>query len=111
MEGAPRLRGAPRPGDRLPDATVSVGGPPLRLHGLLARPGVHLLLQSDADSLPDAVLGPHVTVVRLTNSPGRGVVAVRPDAHVGFRCGTADAAGLSDWLSLIGQAASPPNRS
>nr|WP_246568357.1 FAD-dependent monooxygenase [Streptomyces flaveus] len=101
VEGTPHLRGAPRPGDRLPDATVSVGGPPQRLHGLLARPGVYLLLQRDADPPPDAVLGPHVTVLRLTNSPGRGLVAVRPDGHVGFRCGSADAAGLSGWLSLI----------
>ncbi|MFK4106300.1 FAD-dependent monooxygenase [Streptomyces sp. NPDC019531] len=104
VDGTPRLRGAPRPGDRLPDATVSVGGPPRRLHGLLARSGVHLLLQRDADGPPDTALGPHVTVVRLTNSPGRGVVAVRPDGHVGYRCGTADAAGLSGWLSLIGAA-------
>ena len=101
VEGTPHLRGAPRPGDRLPDATVSVGGPPRRLHGLLARPGVYLLLQRDAAPPPDAVPGPHVTVLRLTNSPGRGLVAVRPDGHVGFRCGSADAAGLSGWLSLI----------
>ncbi|MFD2684429.1 hypothetical protein ACFS5L_06045 [Streptomyces phyllanthi] len=110
MGGAPRLRGAPRPGDRLPDATVSVGGPPRRLHGLLARPGVHLLLQRDADPPPDTALGPRVTVLRLTNSPGRGLVAVRPDGHVGFRCGTADPAGLTGWLALIGAVASPPVR-
>ncbi|WP_405577246.1 FAD-dependent monooxygenase [Streptomyces sp. NBC_01092] len=108
VEGTPRLRGAPRPGDRLPDATVSIGGPPQRLHELLARPGVHLLLQRDADPLPDTAAGPHVTVFRLTNSPGRGLVAVRPDGHVGFRCGTADATGVSSWLALIGAAASPP---
>ncbi|CAM5294535.1 3-(3-hydroxy-phenyl)propionate/3-hydroxycinnamic acid hydroxylase [Streptomyces griseoloalbus] len=40
--------GGSSPGDRLPDAAVSVGGPAQRLHGLLARPGVHLLLQRDA---------------------------------------------------------------
>ncbi|MFF7640919.1 FAD-dependent monooxygenase [Streptomyces canus] len=108
VEGTPRLRGTPRPGDRLPDATVSVGGPPQRLHGLLARPGVHLLLQRDADPLPDAVPGPQVTVLRLANSPGRGLLAVRPDGHVGFRCGTADPAGLTEWLALIGATASPP---
>lgn len=111
VEGRPRLRGAPRPGDRLPDATVSVGGPGQRLHGLLAGPGVHVLLQRDAAPPPDAVLGPHVTVLRLRNSPGRGLIAVRPDGHVGFRCGTADAAGLSSWLSLIGATASPSGRS
>ncbi|MEU3253732.1 FAD-dependent monooxygenase [Streptomyces sp. NPDC006997] len=111
VEGTPVLRGAPRPGDRLPDATVSVGGPPRRLHGVLARPGVHLLLQRDADPPPDAVLGPLVHVLRLTNSPGRGLVAVRPDGHVGYRCGTVDAAGLADWLSLVGAAAPAPVRS
>ncbi|MEV4230771.1 FAD-dependent monooxygenase [Streptomyces bobili] len=101
VKGTPRLHGGPRPGDRLPDATISVGGPPQRLHALLARPGVHLLLQRDADPPPDAVLGPHVTVLRLADSPGRGLVAVRPDGHVGFQCGRADEAGLSGWLSLI----------
>ncbi|WP_149179707.1 FAD-dependent monooxygenase [Streptomyces sp. TRM49041] len=110
VEGTPRLRGAPRPGDRLPDATVSVGGPPERLHRLLDRPGVHLLLQRDADPLPDAVPGPLVSVLRLANSPGRGLVAVRPDGHVGFRSGTTDPAGLTGWLSLIGAAAPPPVR-
>lgn len=102
VEGTPPLRGAPRPGDRLPDAAVSVGGPAERLHGLLARPGVHLLLQRDAAPPPDAVAGPRVTVLRLMNSPGRGLVAVRPDGHVGFRCGAADSAGLTGWLALIG---------
>lgn len=104
VDGTPRLRGAPRPGDRLPDATVSTGGPPRRLHGLLARPGVHLLLQRDADT-PVDVVSPRVTVLRLTNSPGRGLLAVRPDGHVGFRCGGADAAALSGWLSLVAVAA------
>nr|WSY49753.1 FAD-dependent monooxygenase [Streptomyces sp. NBC_00886] len=107
VDGRPRLRGAPRPGDRLPDATVSVGGPPQRLHGLLAGPGVHVLLQRDATAPPETVLGSQVTVHRLRNSPGCGLIAVRPDGHVGFRCGTADAAGLGDWLSLIGATASP----
>ncbi|MFJ9009999.1 SDR family oxidoreductase [Streptomyces canus] len=96
--------------DRLPDATVSIGGPPQRSHGLLAGPGVHVLLQRDATPPPDVVLGPQVSVLRLRNSPGRGLVAVRPDGHVGFRCGTTDAAGLSNWLSLISALASPSNR-
>ncbi|WP_248508877.1 FAD-dependent monooxygenase [Streptomyces sp. D2-8] len=110
VEETPHLHGAPRPGDRLPDATVSVGGPPQRLHALLARPGVHLLLQRDAAPPPPEVLGPHVTTLRLANSPGRGLVAVRPDGHVGFRCGKVDAAGLSGWLSLICAAEQPPGR-
>ncbi|EMF29714.1 monooxygenase FAD-binding protein [Streptomyces gancidicus BKS 13-15] len=109
VEGTPPLRRAPRPGDRLPDAAVSVGGPAQRLHGLLAHPGVHLLLQRDAAPPPDTA-NPRVTVLRLSNSPGRGLVAVRPDGHVGFRCGAADPAGLTGWLSLIGAAPNPPVR-
>ena len=108
VQGTPPLRGAPRPGDRLPDATVSVGGAPQRLHRLLAGPGVHLLLQRDADSPPEAATGSHVTVMRLANSPGRGLVAVRPDGHVGFQSGAADPAGLLGWLALAGAAASSP---
>ncbi|MFD8236652.1 FAD-dependent monooxygenase [Streptomyces sp. NPDC059696] len=108
VQGTPPLRGAPRPGDRLPDATVAVGGAPQRLHRLLAGPGVHLLLQRDADSPPRAATGPHVAVLRLANSPGRGLVAVRPDGHVGFQCGAADPAGLLGWLALAGATASPP---
>ncbi|WP_232108244.1 MULTISPECIES: hypothetical protein [Streptomyces] len=65
VQGTPPLRGAPRPGDRLLDATVSVGGPAEPLHGLLARPGVHLLLQRDTAPPPDTVAGPRVTVLRL----------------------------------------------
>ncbi|MFF9868901.1 FAD-dependent monooxygenase [Streptomyces sp. NPDC013953] len=110
VEGTPRLRGAPRPGDRLPDATVSAGGPSQRLHHLLARPGVHLLLQRDADPLPDATSGPGVDVLRLMNSPGQGLMAVRPDGHVGFTCGATDEAGLNGWLALIGAAASSASR-
>ncbi|MGA4863012.1 FAD-dependent monooxygenase [Streptomyces lavendulocolor] len=110
VTGTPRLRGAPRPGDRLPDATVSTGGPPRRLHHLLARPGVHLLLQRDADPLPDAVAGPCVDVLRLASSPGQGLVAVRPDGHVGYTCAVVDPAALNGWLTLIGAAAPPPDR-
>jgi hypothetical protein len=102
VDGTPRLRGAPRPGDRLPDATVSVAGSPRRLHTLLARPGVHLLLQRDAAPPPEAATGPRVTVLRLANSPGRGLLTVRPDGHVGFRCGAADPDGLTRWLALVG---------
>lgn len=43
-EGAPRLRRGPRAGARLPDATVTSDGRRVRLHELLARPGVHVLL-------------------------------------------------------------------
>lgn len=49
-------------------------------------------------------------VLRLLNSPGRGLVAVRPDGHVGFSCGAADPAGLTGRLSLLDAAPYPPGR-
>jgi hypothetical protein len=42
-----------------------------------------------------------VHVHRLTSAPGRGLMAVRPDGHVGFRCQIADANQLTDWLALM----------
>ncbi|MFF8939321.1 hypothetical protein ACF08O_32360 [Streptomyces paradoxus] len=46
--------------------------------------------------------------MRLANSPGRGLVAVRPDGHVGFQCGAAGPDGLLGWLALAGATASSP---
>jgi 2-polyprenyl-6-methoxyphenol hydroxylase-like FAD-dependent oxidoreductase len=90
-----------RPGDRLPDAPVSCAGRPVRLHELMARPGVHLLLDRDAPEPGRG--GPLVHVHRLTSSPGRGVVAVRPDGHAGFTSGAVDEE-LSWWLASVGAA-------
>ena len=36
---------------------------------------------------------------RLTSVPGRGLIAVRPDGYIGFRCQTADANQLMAWLT------------
>jgi 2-polyprenyl-6-methoxyphenol hydroxylase-like FAD-dependent oxidoreductase len=108
VEGTPRPRGGPRAGDRLPDATVRSGGRSARLHELLARPGVHVLLDRDAgslDGLPDA---PLVSVHRLDSSPGRGVIAVRPDGYVGFRAQAADARQVGAWLAGVGACPQPP---
>jgi 2-polyprenyl-6-methoxyphenol hydroxylase-like FAD-dependent oxidoreductase len=101
VEGTPRGGSRTRPGDRLPDQSVAYAGGTARLHDLTARPGVHVLLERDARDLDAALLGPHVTVHRL-GTPGRGLVAVRPDGHVGFRCGEADPAQLGAWLDLAG---------
>lgn len=48
VEGRPRLPAGPRAGHRLPDATVTSSGHRVRLHALLAQPGVHVLLHRDA---------------------------------------------------------------
>jgi 2-polyprenyl-6-methoxyphenol hydroxylase-like FAD-dependent oxidoreductase len=106
-EGTPRRPGGPRAGDRLPDRLVAADGRDIRLHDLLARPGVHILLDRDADRLEDLPLGRFVQVHRLTSVPGRGVIAVRPDGYIGFRGGTAEARQLAAWLIRIGAAARP----
>jgi 2-polyprenyl-6-methoxyphenol hydroxylase-like FAD-dependent oxidoreductase len=98
VEGTPQPHDGPRAGDRLPDKIVTSAGRTLRLHELLARPGVHVLLERDADRLEDLATGPMVSVHRLASAPGRGLTAIRPDGHVGFRCQTADAIQLTAWL-------------
>ena len=104
VEGPPRRRGGPRAGDRLPDQLVSCAGRSIRLHELIARPGVHILL--DRDAAWPGVRPRLVHVHRLASVPGRGVTAVRPDGYIGFRGQAADAGQLAAWLALIG--AGPP---
>jgi len=98
--GPPRRRGGPRAGDRLPDQLVSCAGRSIRLHELIARPGVHILL--DRDAAWPSVRPRLVHVHRLASVPGRGVTAVRPDGYIGFRGQAADAGRLAAWLTLIG---------
>jgi 2-polyprenyl-6-methoxyphenol hydroxylase-like FAD-dependent oxidoreductase len=101
VEGTPRRRGGPRAGDRLPDQLVSSAGRAMRLHDLLARPGVHILLDRDADLLVAPPPNPLVSIHRLTSSPGRGLIAVRPDGYVGFRGQTAEIGQLAGWLARL----------
>ena len=101
VEGTPRRRGGPRAGDRLPDQLVSVAGRSVRLHDLLARPGVHILLDRDADPLGTLRPGPLVTIHRLASAPGRGLTAVRPDGYIGFRGRTAEVRPLAAWLARV----------
>ena len=100
IAGDPDRRVGPRPGDRLPDATVNSGGREVRLHELTARPGVHLLLDRGASELTSG--GPLVHVHRLASSPGTGVVAVRPDGHVGCVAAKAGDVALAGWLRRMG---------
>jgi 2-polyprenyl-6-methoxyphenol hydroxylase-like FAD-dependent oxidoreductase len=104
VEGTPRRYGGPRAGDRLPDRLVRAGGRSVRLHELLARPGVHILLDRDADRLEDLAPGRFVTVHRLTSVPGRGVIVVRPDGYIGFRSRTAEVGQLAAWLARVSAA-------
>lgn len=102
VDGTPTLTGWPRPGDHLPDQRIEYDGRADSLHDLTGHPGVHVLLERDAADLDARLLGGHVEVHRLGDRPGAGMVAVRPDGHVGFRCGEADPAQLGAWLDLIG---------
>ncbi len=102
LEGTPRLHEGPRAGHRLPDGPVTVDGKRVRMHSLLARPGVHVLLQRDAARIEREDFGAHVMVHRLNSVPGKGVMAIRPDGYVGYRCGSADADQLRRWLARIG---------
>ena len=86
----------------MPDAAVRCEGRTIRLHELTARPGVNVLLERDAEAFDRNHLGPYVTVHRVTSWPGRGLLAVRPDGYVGFRCAAGDPALLAAWLNLVG---------
>ena len=101
VEGTPHRPGGLRAGDRQPDRPVRTDGGSVQLHELLARPGVHILLDRDADGLEDLTPGRFVTVHRLTSVPGRGVTVVRPDGYIGFRSATADVGQLAVWLALV----------
>ena len=81
--------------------TVTCGGRRVRLHELLARPGIHVLLEREADPLEGAPLGALVAVHRLTSVPGRGMMAIRPDGYIGLRCPRADAGQLLAWLARV----------
>jgi 2-polyprenyl-6-methoxyphenol hydroxylase-like FAD-dependent oxidoreductase len=106
-DGTPRSVRPLRPGDRLPDATVSCDGRAVQLHDLTASPGVHMLLARDAGQADGQDLGPQVSVHRIASWAGHDLVAIRPDGHVGFRCGAADREQLRAWLELVGVTTGP----
>jgi hypothetical protein len=101
VEETPHRRSGLRAGDRLPDQPVRVDGRSVRLHDLLARPGVHVLLDRDADWPGDLALGRFVHVYRPTSVPGRGLIAVRPDGYIGFRSQTIEIGQLATWLARL----------
>ncbi|SDJ86966.1 2-polyprenyl-6-methoxyphenol hydroxylase [Cryobacterium psychrotolerans] len=93
-----------RVGSRLPDALVRCEDRRVRLHELIAKPGVHILLQKDAAVIDTGLLGPMTHVHRLSDRPGRGVAVIRPDGYVGFRAADVDQDQLGAWLRLVGLA-------
>jgi 2-polyprenyl-6-methoxyphenol hydroxylase-like FAD-dependent oxidoreductase len=101
VEGTPRRHGGPRAGERLPDQLVISAGRGVRLHDLLARPGLHILLDRDADRLAALPPSRFVDVHRLASVPGRGLIAVRPDGYVGFRCQATEVRQLAAWLTRL----------
>ena len=101
VEGSPRGRHGPRPGERLPDRPVTVAGGRRQLHELVAHPGIHVLLDRDAVEHEDPN-GPFVHVHRILDWPGTGVLIVRPDGYVGFRSDSVDPGQITSWLGLVG---------
>jgi FAD binding domain/Aromatic-ring hydroxylase, C-terminal len=104
VEGTPHRTGGPRAGDRLPDRLVRADRRSVRLHELTGRPGVHILLDRDADEPAALAPGRLVSVHRLASVPGRGVTVVRPDGYIGFRSAAADAGQIAAWLARAGVA-------
>lgn len=102
VEAPPPCAAGARAGDRLPDQDVTVDGRPRRLHDLTAVPGVHVLFHADT-TVPDLPADPLVHVHRVASWPGTGVLAVRPDGHVGYRSGDAAGPGLGEWLAALGR--------
>jgi 2-polyprenyl-6-methoxyphenol hydroxylase-like FAD-dependent oxidoreductase len=107
LAGERPSKNAPHPGTRLGDEGVIVDGRQHRLHELIARPGVHLLLEHHAPQLSDGLLGPHIHTCRIENWVGRGLVAVRPDGYVGYSSTIALSDEIRSWLATIGAVPNP----
>jgi 2-polyprenyl-6-methoxyphenol hydroxylase-like FAD-dependent oxidoreductase len=124
QEGRPPLRRGPRAGDRLPDARVARDGQMSWLGEALAAPRFHLLLCGptqdwDAAQLtalrsryPDTLAVHHLSCQvapgALHDAEGQAFARlrvkqtaqylVRPDGHIGYRCGGTDLDGLKHYL-------------
>jgi 2-polyprenyl-6-methoxyphenol hydroxylase-like FAD-dependent oxidoreductase len=125
QEGRPTLRRGPRAGDRLPDARTTRDGQGCWLGEALAAPGFHLLLcgppgdwhPSQLTALrhryPDTLTVHYLTreatpgalqdfdgqVFARLGVDGTAQYLVRPDGHIGYRCGGDDLAGLQRYLA------------
>jgi 2-polyprenyl-6-methoxyphenol hydroxylase-like FAD-dependent oxidoreductase len=92
-----------RPGDRLPDADVTIDGRAARLHDVVASPGVHVLIGREVTA--PAVGGGLVSVHRVDGVHWPDMMAVRPDGYVGLVGGPTDDAALAEWLAMLGAVA------
>jgi 2-polyprenyl-6-methoxyphenol hydroxylase-like FAD-dependent oxidoreductase len=125
QEGRPALRRGPRAGDRFPDARVAQDGQACWLGEALAGSGFQLLLcgavgdwhPSQLTALrhryPDILAVRHLTreatpgaiedsdgrVFARLGVEGTAQYLLRPDGHIGYRCGGDDLAGLQRYLA------------
>jgi 2-polyprenyl-6-methoxyphenol hydroxylase-like FAD-dependent oxidoreductase len=125
VEGEPRQRSGPRPGDRLPDASVLVNGRSTYLQQELAGPHLALLLCGDPDQWDTGELdrlrqryGRILKTYFLSALGGDGLLAdqqgqafarlgvrgtaqylVRPDGYIAFRSGGRTFESLDGYLS------------
>ena len=125
QEGQPALRRGPRAGDRLPDARITRDGQPGWLHEALTAPTYHLLLCGSIGAWNDEQIArlsnryrDVVAIHRLSRDEGAGVLhdvegqagarlgvdrtaqyLLRPDGHIGFRCGGTDLDGVERYLA------------
>jgi 2-polyprenyl-6-methoxyphenol hydroxylase-like FAD-dependent oxidoreductase len=132
-EGEPALSRGPKAGDRLPDARIARDGKGGWLQDAVAAPSFHLLLCGPADGRNADHLaalqeryGGLVAVHRLARDAAPGALhdldgqafarlgvdrtaqyLVRPDGHIGYRCGGTELAGvdryLAQWLPRAGR--------
>jgi 2-polyprenyl-6-methoxyphenol hydroxylase-like FAD-dependent oxidoreductase len=124
QEGRPALRRGPKAGDRLPDARIARDGQACWLGEALAAPSFHLLLcgppvdwhPSQLATLrhrfPDTLAVHHLTreatpgalhdldgqVFARLGVDDNAQYLIRPDGHIGYRCGGDDLAGLQHHL-------------
>jgi 2-polyprenyl-6-methoxyphenol hydroxylase-like FAD-dependent oxidoreductase len=124
-EGRPRLRRGPRAGDRLPDSRIVRDGQACWLGEALGTPRFHLLLcgppgdwhPSQLTALrhryPDTLAVHHLTraatpgalhdlegqVFARLGVEDTAQYLIRPDGHIGYRCGGDDLAGLQRYLA------------
>ena len=104
-----RARGGPRPGDRMPDTAVRMGGRPTTLHKVL-RAGMHVPVippTGPAMLLEQAGLRCYRQHFDLVTRTGAGlVVLVRPDGYVAARGRPGDMATVTGYLrDLLGEPA------